>query len=214
MRTVGQILKKTRGEKNIALPQVAAQTKIRQDVLSALEEDDFQKISSVASIKGLLKTYAEFLDLPSEQVLAIFRRDFGKKEKKKVIPQGILKPIDKRGFNLTAKNTLFLVVAIFLVGLGGWLLYQYLSLVRPPTLKIFGPLSGVQVTEEKVLVTGRTDPDALVTVNGETVSLSARGEFQYQLRLFPGENNLVIEATSKLGKKNKVERVVFFKPPT
>ncbi|PJA49796.1 hypothetical protein CO169_01080, partial [Candidatus Shapirobacteria bacterium CG_4_9_14_3_um_filter_39_13] len=65
MKSVGKILQETRLGKKITLEQVAAQTKIRQDVLMALEADDFQKLSSVASIKGFLKSYAEFLDLPS-----------------------------------------------------------------------------------------------------------------------------------------------------
>ena len=63
MKTVGQILQKTRLEKKITLEQVGSQTKIRQDILAALEENNFQKLSSLASVKGLLKTYAEFLVL-------------------------------------------------------------------------------------------------------------------------------------------------------
>ena len=48
MKTVGQILQKNRIDKGISLEQVASQTKIRQDILLALENDDFQKISSLA----------------------------------------------------------------------------------------------------------------------------------------------------------------------
>ncbi|MCX6724895.1 MAG: helix-turn-helix domain-containing protein [Candidatus Shapirobacteria bacterium] len=45
MKTVGQILQKTRLEKKITLEQVGSQTKIRQDILLALENNDFQRLT-------------------------------------------------------------------------------------------------------------------------------------------------------------------------
>jgi len=212
MKSVGQILQETRLAQKITLEQVAAQTKIRQDVLMALEADDFQRLASIAAIKGFLKSYAEFLDLPSSQVLAFFRRDFSKKEKKQVMPSGFIKPVVRRRFDWTPKRTMILVISVFFLGLAGWLMFQYLSLIRPPSLKIMSPLAQAQVNQEIIEVVGRADPDSLVTLNGEVILLSADGEFRHQMTLFPGENNLVVEATSKLGKKTKLERTVFYQP--
>lgn len=210
MKTVGQILQEKRLIQKISLEQVSVQTKIRQDILLSLEQDNFQKLSSMAAIKGFLKTYAEFLHLPSEQIMAVFRRDFGKKEKKKVIPVGILNPLNKDRIDWTPKKTLFLAVGVFLLGLSGWLIYQYLSLTRTPFLKITQPKENEAVMVKVIEVIGQADPDALVTVNQVAVFLSPEGEFRYQLDLFPGENILTVEATSKLGKKTKLERTVFF----
>jgi len=212
MKSVGKILQETRLGKKITLEQVTAQTKIRQDILLALEADDFQKLSSVASIKGFLKSYAEFLDLSSPQILAFFRRDFSKKEKKKVMPSGLLRPLVRRKLDWMPKRTMILVIVVFFMGLASWLIFQYLSLIRPPSLKIMSPISQIQVNQETIEVVGRADPDSLVTVNRETVLLSPDGEFRHQMTLFPGENNLVVEATSKLGKKTSVERTVFYQP--
>ena len=210
MNTVGQILQKNRIDKGISLEQVASQTKIRQDILLALENDEFQKISSLASIKGLLKSYANFLNLPPENILAVFRRDFDRREKKKIIPIGLLRPISQKSFDWSPKKTLIVSIIFFFLILVVWLISQYLSLVRPPFLKVDYPEEGAQVKEERIEVSGRADKDALVNVNMETVLLSAQGEFRYQLTLFPGENNLVIEAISKNGQKNKIERSIFF----
>ena len=212
MKSVGKILQETRLGKKITLEQVTAQTKIRQDVLMALEADDFQRLSSVASIKGFLKSYAEFLDLSSPQILAFFRRDFSRKEKKKVMPSGLLEPVVRREFNWTPKKTMIAVIALFFIGLAGWLIFQYLSLIRPPLLKVNEPVPQSQVNQETIKIVGRADSDSLVTVNKEVVLLSPNGEFSYQITLFPGENDLVIEATSKLGKKTRVERTVFYQP--
>ncbi|PJA49795.1 hypothetical protein CO169_01075 [Candidatus Shapirobacteria bacterium CG_4_9_14_3_um_filter_39_13] len=107
---------------------------------------------------------------------------------------------------------MILVIVVFFMGLASWLIWQYLSLIRPPSLKIMSPISQIQVNQETIEVVGRADPDSLVTVNRETVLLSPDGEFRHQMTLFPGENNLVVEATSKLGKKTSVERTVFYQP--
>jgi cytoskeletal protein RodZ len=210
MKTVGQILQKNRIDKGISLEQVASQTKIRQDILLALENDNFQKLSSLASIKGLLKSYADFLDLPSEQILAVFRRDFGRKEKKKVIPSSLLNPISQKSFDWSPKKTLIASIIFSFLILATWLVSQYLTLVRAPFLRVDYPPEGTQIQKETVEISGKADKDALVTVNMETVLLSSQGEFRHELSLFPGENNLVIEAVSKNGKKSKVERIIFF----
>jgi len=210
MKTVGQILQKTRLEKNIPLQQVESQTKIRQNILMALENNDFQRLTSPASIKGLLKTYAEFLGLSSEKILAIFRRDFDKKEKKKIIPQGLLRPLNKPSLNWGPKRTLILTIGVFFLALTFYLIYQYVYLIKPPFLKIYSPEQNTQVSEPTLAVLGKAEPDSLVTVNGEAVLLDQRGEFSYKIELFSGENKITIEAVSKLDKETKIERNVFY----
>ena len=210
MRTVGESLKKTRLEKNISLEEVASKTKIQQRILVALEKNDFKEISSLASIKGFLKSYAEFLGLNSENILAIFRRDFDKKEKRKVVLLGMVKPINKKGFNWSPKITLISFIAIFFLGLVVYLVYQYLSLVKPPSLKVTYPQEDIQVKEEIIEIIGKADLDSLVTINRNPVSLLESGKFEYKFSLFPGENNITITATSKTGKKNIIERSVIY----
>ena len=210
MRTVGEILKKTRLEKGITLEEVASRTKIRLKILTSLEENNFQKTDQAAFTRGFLKTYAEFLGLNVEEILAIFRRDFDKKEKRKVILPGMVKPVNKRGLNWSPKITLIAFSLIFFLGLVSYLVYQYLSLVKPPSLRVTYPPSDLQVKEEIVKITGRADPDSLVTINRNAVSLSDQGEFEYKFSLFPGENKIIITATSKTGKKNSLERTITY----
>jgi cytoskeletal protein RodZ len=210
MRTAGEILKKTRLEKGISLEEVASKTKIRPKILASLEENDFQKTDQAAFTKGFLKTYAQFLDLNSEEILAIFRRDFDKKEKRKVVLPGMVKPVNGRGFNWSPKVTLIFFSVIFFLGLVGYLVYQYLSLVKRPSLKVIYPPSDLQVKEELIKISGKADPDSLVTINRNAVSLSDQGEFEYKFSLFPGENKIIITATSKLGKKNSIERAIIY----
>lgn len=209
MQTVGQLLKKARLEKGISLEEIASQTKIRQNFLSNLEADDFASLPSLTSAKGFLKTYADFLGLSTDQILAVFRRDFGKKEGKKFLPQGLIRPIDDRNLLWSPKFSLIALIAVVFLGLAAYLIFQYFSLVKSPFLKITFPTDGATVSQEVINVNGQTDADALLTVNGDSVLLQDDGVFEHQLILFKGENQIIIEATSKNGKKTKNQLKVF-----
>lgn len=209
MKTVGEILKKVRREQEITLSEVEKATKIRLHYLQALENDEYDKLPSATSTRGFIKNYAEFLGLASPPLLAIFRRDFSQDGQGRIIPQGMVEPIDKPKFSWTPKLTVILLVTIFLTLFFGYLARQYFSLIGPPTLSVTSPLPEEKVTGETVEVMGKTDLDAVVTVNGELVSLSEKGEFRYRLGLTRGKNTILVEAVSKIGKKKRITRTVY-----
>jgi len=204
MKTVGEILKKARLEKKLTLEEVEIATKIRKKFLQALEENDFSKLPSYSFGRGFLKNYAEFLGLSSRPILAIFKRDFGRPEITQKLPKNLGKEI-----KWSPKLTVIVVGIVFFLGLSFWLGYQYLSLKRAPFLQVIFPPEGKQVSEEKIEIVGKTQPDALVTINDVPVVLSWGGEFHYQQDLFPGENKIVIVAKNRLGKETKVQRTIF-----
>ena len=209
MRTVGEILKKTRLKKKISLDQVETATKINKNHLRALEENDFDQLPSFISARGFLKNYAEFLGLSSGSILAIFRRDFPDKEKKKIIHPRLLTPIGEPKFRWTPKLTLIATVVVFFLSLSFYLAHQYFSLIEAPSLEVIVPKEGQETFEEKIEIFGKADVDSLVSINGNLVLLSPEGEFRYQQDLFPGENKIVVEAKNRFGKKVKKERTVF-----
>lgn len=209
MKTVGEILKTTREKRDLNLETVVAATKIKKEFLEAIENDNFHGVSSEVTLRGFIKNYAEFLGLSSKTVLAVFKRDFTPDKGKKIIPQTIVKPIDKKGIVWGPKLTMIIMVAIIFIILLTYLGYQYFSLIRAPFLEVTSPQDGKQVTQESIEIVGRTDADSVVTVNGNLVALSSQGEFRYQLDLFPGENKILIESQNKLNRKTSKEKTVF-----
>lgn len=132
MKTAGQILKQTRIKKNLSIDQVAKETKIRPVYLRALEEDDYQKLPSSTSARGFIKNYAEFLDLSSAEIIAVFRRDFDEKKGRKISPLGLVESITKPKFTWTPKTTTIVVIAIFVLLFVFYLIWQYFSLTSAP----------------------------------------------------------------------------------
>ena len=62
MKHIGEYLKQRRCEEKITLEEVASQTGIREQYLTALESGDFEKIPGDVFIKGFIRNYGNFLE--------------------------------------------------------------------------------------------------------------------------------------------------------
>jgi len=208
MKTAGQILKENRQKKKVKLDQVAQGTKIRKRYLVALEKDNYQLFSSIVTIKGFLRNYAQFLGSNPEKILAVFKRDYRQTQGQKLIFQS--KTNLYRQFGWSPKKTLVLIVVLFVIALLSYLGYQYYAFLGRPGLEIYSPTDSQQATEEQIIVKGKTNPDNSVAINGYLIRLDDQGEFNYRLRLISGENKIVVEVTNRLGRKTRQERTVYF----
>lgn len=208
MKTVGEILKETREKKQINLSEVEKVTKIRKHFLEALEKNDFSEIAEATVVRGFIKNYAEFLGLSSRDLLAIFRRDFIEDKKGQILPRGVYEPLYQPKFSWTPKLTIiFSVAALFLV-LTVYLSFQLFGLLAAPSLEIYSPKNRESVKETEIKIQGKTSPDATVSINGEMILVSPSGSFEKNVTLSSGENKILIEATSRRGKKRVKEIIV------
>lgn len=208
MRTVGTLLRQKRLAKELSLSQVEAATKIRQKLLEFIEADEFQKLPSATIARGLVKNYADFLGLDSRTTLAFLRRQMSTELKAHIVPRGMVEPLNRTIFQLTPGKFMALLVGglvtIFLLYLG----FQYRALQTPPRLIVESPEDSLVVREKRIDVTGTTDADATVTVNGVSVLVRRDGKFFDQVSLEPGTNNITLVATSRYGKSTTVVRKV------
>ena len=200
MRTAGEILAQKRKELGLSLEAAEKETKIRRHYLEAIEKNNFAQIPEGAIAKGFIRNYAQYLGLSPESVLAVFRRDFCENEKGQVIPRGVVTPLDEKTFYWTPKATLFSVVFVVLTLFTTFFVKQYIGFNAAPPLQIFSPTEG-QVLTEKITVSGKTDKDATVKIDGTLITIKEDGNFSEEIVLPRGENLIIIEASSRQGKK-------------
>ncbi len=210
MRTVGQILKEEREKQFYTLLDIEKVTKIRVELLEALEQDDYKKLPPPTFVQGFIKNYGKFLKLDSERLLAIFRREFSDRKNPPRILESFASPIDKK-INFTPKKLISMVVIGLILVFFAYLWFEYRFLVNPPSLSVNSPLDQVVVEGSTVEVTGKTDPEAKVTLNDQEVAVDSDGNFKQELRLSEGINKIVISAISKFKKSSKIERTVYLK---
>lgn len=208
MRTVGEILQKARTEKKLTLDDVEKHLHIRKKFLIALEENTWDKLPSLPYIKGFLRSYSDYLDLKSEEIIAIFRRQFSLQEKSGLLPDGLTHPVDEPPIRLTPQLAAAVIIFSFIILFFGYLFLQYKAYISPPNLIVTKPAEGEIVLSDKIAVEGKTDNYAVVSVNNQKIAVSQNGEFSTTLSLPPGINTILIESVSKFGKKKSVTRTI------
>ncbi len=84
----------------------------------------------------------------------------------------------------------------------------------PPKLTVDAPADNTTVNDgtHKVAVSGITDEDMKVTINGRIVVLKSDGSFTYNMPLNDGENKLMIISHDPAGNETNVERKVMYQP--
>lgn len=211
MRTVGQVLKAEREKKFYTLEEIEKATKIRRSMLEALEADEYAKLPPPTFVQGFIKNYGRFLGLNAEQLLAIYRREFAEGKHPPRILETFSNPVDRKRFRLTPTKALGSVILGLIVIFFIYLWFEYRFLVGGPFLEVNFPTDQFNTNSSVIIVTGRTDPEAKVSINHQEIGVDLTGKFSQEIKLSDDINKVEITATAKTGKVTKVERTVFLK---
>lgn len=211
MRTVGQILKEARTDNFYTLEDIEKNTKIRLELLEALERDDYNSLPPEIFVRGFIKNYGQFLKLDTSKLLAIFRRDYEKKKHPPEVMESFSKPITKNNFIITPQRILSLVIVLVIFGFFAYLWVEYRQFVGSPPLNIASPIDGQTVEIPSVVVEGTTDPDAKVSVNNQEIGVADNGHFREEIKLSASSNTITVTSTSRFGQQSKIDRQVFVK---
>lgn len=211
MRTVGQVLKEEREKKFYTLEEIEKTTKIRKELLEALEEGKYNKLPPATFVQGFIKNYGKFLGLNPEKLLAIFRREFSAMTYPPRILETFSNPINKTRFRITPTKVfvglVLCLVTIFFV----YLWFEYRFLTGGPFLEVNQPVDQLSIASAELLVSGRTDPEAKVSINNQEIRVDLLGRFAQEIELAENINTVAINATAKSGKTTKISRTVFLK---
>jgi len=208
-KTIGELLSYEREAKGVSLPDLAAKTKIDQEKLEALESNQFEALPASPFVKGYIQAYARVLSLDFKALMAVLRRDY----KSSSVGTLVLRTgnHDKhwpiwRSLSLTWQ---FLAVSGFILALFSYLGLQWYQSQRSPRLVLNQPDNQAVVSSE-VLVSGFTDPGALLVVNELPVALNPDGSFNTTLKFAEEGLALIkIESLNEAGRSAVLDRSVF-----
>ena len=120
MSTVAEQLRAAREAQKLTIQQVADATKIRTDLLRALEEGNFNVFSAPIYIRGSVKNYATVLKLDVPQIMAALNIELGRTEKFSEPPplsEASNTPLDRLMFLLSKLNWKFGVAGAVVLGI-------------------------------------------------------------------------------------------------
>jgi cytoskeletal protein RodZ len=86
MSQLGERLRTARESQGISISQAAVETRILQRYLVALEDGDHQHLPGDVYARGFIRNYADYLGLPAEELIELYRRERGMSEPIRVVP--------------------------------------------------------------------------------------------------------------------------------
>jgi cytoskeletal protein RodZ len=73
---IGETLRVTRRQQRLTLAEAAAEIRVREPYLAALEEEKFSKLGGDVYVRAFLRGYSEFLGLDPDQIVEAYRREY------------------------------------------------------------------------------------------------------------------------------------------
>lgn len=206
-------LRALRQEKKVSLEEMEKRTHISKKYLQAMEECRFRDVPFACVYqRNFVKSYVEALGVDPEPFLKQYIIEETLKEDKKPKTEHEKEIARSRWCLLPVFLRLGLVVvpALILVSYLGW---QVRRIVTPPKLTIYSPVEGFITQTGVTLVYGETESEAQVSINGQEIKNSEKGQFKEEISLAEGVNTITIVVKKKHGKTTTETRHVVYKQP-
>lgn len=178
MGEIGTRLQNAREAQHISLRTAAKRLRINERYLEALEQEAFEVLPKGAYVLGFLRNYTAFLGLNYKEMRELYQLEQGPTQVVELEPKKRRRVGTGSSMVLTPGKVIAVFVAIASALLLWYLYNQYRVLTDPPLLSVFLPRNEEVYNVKQVSIVGRTDPDAVLYINGEEVSLDAEGGFE------------------------------------
>lgn len=190
---------------------LAARTGIPAKHLQKIEKGEWCDLPSGVYVKGFLKKYAQAVGLDEAELASRYEKEWKQICEVPLSPakNNILKRV---GFlrNISFRWAVIGLAVVLVLGYIGW---QFGIIFEKPDLNLNYPAEGdTIVSNSKLEFKGDVSPDAVLTINGETVYPEENGFFIKSVELLSGINIFEIKAVSRFGKENKITRRITYNP--
>ena len=200
--TLGEKLKKLRGDFRMSLVDVSKSTRIQVKYLEFLENGEYEKLPADVYVRGFLRSYARYLNIDEQALVKLYERernirenlghDMSKKTSSFLPPASIV---------ITSRSLIFVLIGMLLFGAFFYLYREFRSFGSEPLLVVLSPENNSVVESDEVIVSGKTDRGAQVTINGQGVFVDGEGAFSEKLVLQPGQNGVSLRTTNRFHKE-------------
>lgn len=206
MKSVGELLQDTRKNQKLSIKQVSAAIKIREGMIDALEKSDYSLFASDMHLKSFLKSYAKYLGINPEKIMAMYRRERqiesedNPKGKKVNLNVNTKKQIFSLSRLFSVSSIITIIGLIVIVVIISFFVQFWLKINTPPNLEIISPDNNQIIETKSFIIEGRTDSNEVtVALDGNTANFYDVGRFRLNAEFdSPGYQRFLITATNRL----------------
>ncbi len=209
--TVSEQLRSARQAKKLQLKQAAKKLNINEKYLAALEKGEYRELPRGVYGKNFLREYALFLGLDYEKLAKDYDAEINllePKRQKDLFSKQVIKARYLWTMPKILKNIfIFLIICVCFVFLG----YRLNKIISPPFLVVNNPAKNLITSETTLLVSGQTEAEASLSINGQIVLSDKNGNFSKMISLKNGLNIITVTASKKYGRDKTIVGQVLVK---
>jgi len=212
----GAYLRSIRKQKGISLEKVSEKTKILSHLLKSLEEDDYSQLPPSTFLHGMIKKYAQFLELDPDKIIKLYQKSNGRhlsSGKYDLLPHNRFRVKQFNIFPLLKKPLFFVLRISFFVLILAYFAYEIFLFLLPPTIIINSPSANLSTTQPQLVLEGNVIRGKSLFWGDKEIPLDKEGSFQKEIVLVPGLNEIQLRAVNNLGKSTSVTRNIIYTRP-
>jgi cytoskeletal protein RodZ len=202
--TLGEKLKKLRGDFRMSLSEISKVTRIQVKYLEYLENGEYNKLPADVYVRGFLRSYARYLNIDEQAFVKLYERE-------RNIQENLSHETLKKTFNvknlsissliITPRSLVIVMIFLLVSGAFFYLFREFQAFAGAPRLVILSPANGTTVEASEVEVRGKTDRGARVSINNQSVFVGSDGDFSDKLILQAGLNTVTVIAVNRFDKE-------------
>jgi len=191
-------LKEAREAAQLTIEQLAQKTHIDKRYLIALEECRFEELpEALVCRKGFIKQYLRAVGHEPDPFINQFLIEEAGDPQMLQTPKRTIRNTHFRNIPTLLK---YGFVATIVLAVLSYLGLQVKHITEPASLTIISPQNGEITTDDTLVVRGYTEPEVQVRINGEDIVNDEEGDFETDIGLGIGINEIQITATKRHGK--------------
>jgi len=206
--TAADRVRNTRIARKLDIQKIAQILKINIKYLKALENGHYNNLPKGLYGKSFIREYAAYLKLNPNEIVKMYEVET-EGRKSSVQDDLFSKKVPKSFYFLTIPKIVKNFLIIFSVTTVLFYLGFYIkNLLNPPSLVIYNPEKDAIIKEHTLEIRGKTELEAEISINDETILTDTTGNFQKTINLSNGVNIISIIAKKKYSKENKIIRKI------
>ncbi len=210
--SLGAGLRACREERGMTVAELSSATRVQEKFLLAFEADEYRALPETSYQRVFLREIAAVLGIEEGPLLERhgieLSQALGAKTKERPPPRAASRSSFLVAPRIVSATAVLLVSLAAVSGLG----FEVWRIVTPPALALTAPADGELSAGPTALVTGTTEREAALRVNGELVYLRPDGTFAEPVNLHRGVNLIKIAAKKPHSDERVLYRRVLWEP--
>lgn len=203
---LGAKLKAARELRQITTEVASKKLNIRLEYLIAIEEDRFERLPSGLYTKNYIKEYAKLLGFSAGEIKMWLNDNL--ETVNEINDPFSQKVVQKKEFIVFPKLIKNMILILIFLACLLYLGLYFKKIIFPPELTVYQPDKNLKISEKSIKIKGTTEPEAEVSINGETILNTNEGNFETIINLKNGVNNIIVTSKKKYSSEASVLRQI------